>query len=84
MANYQVGDIAYFIESNRYIREGKLLRRTGDQFLFRFLEGGGIQIPVSRLYPTEEAAQAALDILRRPSRKLLPKRDPRKTLAFFL
>lgn len=61
MKTYQVGDIAYFIESRRFIREGKLIRRSGDAFLFRFVEGGGIQINSSRLFPSEEAAQAALD-----------------------
>lgn len=61
MKPYQVGDIAYFIESSRFIREGKLIRRSGDAFLFRFVEGGGIQISSHRLFPTEEAAQAALD-----------------------
>lgn len=75
MNTYQIGDIAYFIESRRYIREGKLLRRKGDLFLFRFVEGGGIQISGSRLYPTEEAAQAALDRSRQ---------DIKRSAAFFL
>lgn len=65
MKPYQVGDIAYFIESRRFIREGKLIHCSGDAFLFRFIEGGGIQISSSRLFPSEEAAQAALDRSRR-------------------
>lgn len=80
MANYKVGDIAYFIESRRYIREGKLLRLENGVCLFRFLEGGGTRISVSRLYPTEEAAQAELD----RSRPRLPSRCARERLAFFL
>lgn len=65
MKNYCIGDIAYFIESRRFIREGKLLSRTGDVFLFHFIEGGGIHISASRLFPTEEAAQAEIDRRRR-------------------
>lgn len=61
MQKYQIGDIAYFIQSKRFIREGKLMQRSGDVFLFRFIEGGGIRIRESRLFPTEEAAQAELD-----------------------
>lgn len=61
MKNYCVGDIAYFIESRRFIREGKLLSRKGDVFLFHFIEGGGVHISSSRLFPTEEAAQAEID-----------------------
>lgn len=76
MAKYNVGDIAYFIESRRFIREGKILRRSGDLYLFRFIEGGGTQIKEARLFPTEEAAQAALDLRRT--------RDPRRELAFYL
>lgn len=68
MKNYCIGDIAYFIESRRFIREGKLLSRKGDVFLFNFIEGGGVHIPASRLFPTEEAAQAEIDRCR-PRRK---------------
>lgn len=77
MANYRVGDIAYLIESRRYIREGKIIRHTGDLYLFRFIEGGGIQISGSRLFPSEEAAQAEMDRRRKQP-------DCRQRLAFFL
>lgn len=65
MKRYHIGDIAYFIESRRFIREGKLLSQTGDTYLFHFVEGGGIRVSASRLFPTEEAAQAELDRRRR-------------------
>lgn len=76
MKEYRVGDIAYLIESRRYIREGKIIRFCDGLYLFRFIEGGGTQISGSRLFPTEEAAQAELDRHR--------KRDPRQHLAFYL
>lgn len=76
MHTCHVGDIAYLIESRRFIREGKILRLENGMCLFRFIEGGAIRVRENRLYPTEEAAQAAMD------KRYL--RDPMKRLAFFL
>lgn len=70
MHNYQVGEIAYLIESNRFITEGKIVQRSGDFYLFRFIEGGGTRVRGDRLYPTEEAAQAVLDRKRRQNPRL--------------
>lgn len=64
MQKYNIGDIAYIIESNRYITEGKIQQCSGNLYLFRFIGGGGVRIRGERLFPTEEAAQAALDRLR--------------------
>lgn len=81
MAKYQVGEIAYLIESNRYIREGKIIRCTDGLCLFRFIEGGGIRVKEERLYPTEELAQRELDRIRpRIPRKL---KDLKRECAFF-
>ena len=35
---YKLNDIAYMIESNRYIREGKIIHITGDLITFKFLD----------------------------------------------
>lgn len=78
MAKYHVGESAYLLESRRFIREGKIGRITGNCCLFCFIEGGGIQVPMHRLYATEEAAQAELDRIRKPVR------SARERLAFFL
>ena len=64
MRSYKIGEIAYLIESNRFIQEGKLLQRNGDLYLFRFIEGGGTWVRANRLFPSEEAAQSALDRMR--------------------
>ena len=61
---YKIGEIAYLIESNRFIREGKILRHSGDFYLFRFIGGGGTRVRADRLFPSEEAAQSALDRMR--------------------
>lgn len=70
MKNDRTGEIAYFIESNRFIREGKLLSRRGGVYLFQFIEGGGIHIAENRLFPTEEAAQAEIDRRRGKHRRV--------------
>lgn len=59
---YKLNDIAYMIESNRYIREGKVIHVSGDLITFKFLDcmGAATKIKAHRLYPTEEAALAAV------------------------
>lgn len=51
----KTGDTAYIVESNRYIREVKIIRINGDMFLVRFTDnGGGIQVRKNRLFPSAE------------------------------
>ncbi len=59
---YKINDIAYIIESNRYIREGKIIHISGDLITFKFLDcmGAATKVKAHRLYPTEEAAPAAI------------------------
>lgn len=59
---YKLNDVAYMIESNRYIREGKIIHISGDLITFKFLDcmGAATKIKAHRLYPTEEAALAAI------------------------
>lgn len=61
MTAYKVGDIAYVVESNRYIREWKITHISGDLITFKFLDCmGATKIKVHRLFPSEEAALAAI------------------------
>ena len=59
---YKLNDVAYMIESNRYVREGKIIHISGDLITFKFLDcmGAATKVKAHRLYPTEEAALAAL------------------------
>ena len=58
---YKINDIAYMIESNRYIREGRIIHISGDLITFKFLDCiGATKIKAHRLYPSEEAALAAI------------------------
>ncbi len=58
---FENGATAYFIESNRIIREVTVVKRTGDFYIVRFLNGsGGIRIRTSRLYASREAAEDSI------------------------
>lgn len=67
---YNVGDIAYLIESNRFIREGKIKQYYNGLYLFQFVEGGAIRVKEHRLYATEEEAQAEIDKIKKQSRSI--------------
>lgn len=51
----------YIIVSGRTIREGTIVRRVCGRVVFRFEEGGGIQIPEERVYTEREEAQRLVD-----------------------
>jgi hypothetical protein len=58
---YNPGDTAYIVESNRIIREVKVLKVTGGFATLRFIDSdGGIKLRESRLFPTKEDAEASL------------------------
>lgn len=52
----KVGDTVYIITNNRNIEEAILRRISGNLCIVRFSKGGGIQIPKSRLFETQEQA----------------------------
>ena len=55
---YQVGDTAYIVESNRFIREVKITKHIAGSYIIKFVDsGGGIRVHESRLFSTEEDAK---------------------------
>ena len=62
MANkYNVNDTAFLLESNRFIREIKIVKYSGGLYTIRFTNGdGGIKVRESRLFATKEEAKAAI------------------------
>lgn len=62
---FKAGDIAYLIESNRFIREGKIMQYFNGLYLFQFTEGGAIRVKEHRLVASEEEAQALIDKYRK-------------------
>ena len=57
----KVGDVAYIVESNRIIREVKIVRCSGGMFLVKFPDtGGGIKVKRHRLFATREEAESSI------------------------
>lgn len=57
------GDTVWIIESNTNIRSATLMRINGNLTLIKFENGGGIQIPMKRLFHSENEARKALKIV---------------------
>lgn len=51
---------AYIIESNLKVRKVTVAHVTGNLATVRFEEGGGIRLPINRLYGSEEEAAKEL------------------------
>ena len=62
MRNFNSGDKAFIVESNRTVREVTVIRHSGGMYLIRFAEGGGIQVRKHRLFSTQEEAAASIQI----------------------
>ena len=54
------GDTAWIIENNRTVRECKIVRINGNLVIIRFTDGCGTQLPLKRLYETQEDAYEEL------------------------
>lgn len=54
------GDTAWIIENNRTVRECKIVRISGSLAIIRFIDGSGTQLPLKRLYETQEDAYEEL------------------------
>lgn len=59
-AAYKAGDKAYIVESNRIVRECTVVRASGNLYIIRFENGGGIQVPKNRLFASQEEADDSL------------------------
>lgn len=61
ISKFSPNDTAFLIESNRIIREVKILKFSGGLYTIRFVQGGGgIKVRESRLFATEEEARASI------------------------
>lgn len=70
MAKYKAGDTAYIVESNRLVREVKIVNFSAGFYLIRFADnGGGIKVRENRLYATKEEAEATIKIPEEPKPK---------------
>lgn len=58
---FNVGDVAYIIESNRIIRTVTIIKRNNSFCTVRFADSdGAISVRESRLYRTKELAEEAM------------------------
>lgn len=58
---FSPGDTAFLVESNRIIREVKVLKVGGGFYTIRFTDSdGGIKVKEHRLFATREDAEASL------------------------
>ena len=58
---YNVGDTVYFVESQRIIREAKIIRCVGGFYTMKFADGvGGIRLRENRLYSSKEEAEKSI------------------------
>ena len=59
-SKYTPGEIAYIVESARWIREVKIIKVSGDLYTLRFTDAqGGVKLRESRLFKTRKEAEAS-------------------------
>ena len=58
---FKVGDTAFIVESNRFIREVEIKNCSGGIFLVKFKDsGGGIKLKAHRLFASKEETEASI------------------------
>ena len=58
---FNSNDTAFLIESNRIIREVRIVKYAGGLYTIQFVDGGGgIKVRESRLFSTKEEADTAI------------------------
>ena len=73
VAKYKPGDLAYIVESNRYIREVQIRSASGGMYVIRFTDtGGGIKVKESRLFPSKADAEQRVQNNPEEKRKKTP------------
>lgn len=55
---FKVGDTAFIILNNMNVIAVTIIKVNGNLYIVRFANGGGTQLPKSRLYPTKEEAES--------------------------
>ena len=66
MERYQEGQIVYFIANNILVKRALILRKQGTRYVLSILDGGGVCLPETRLYHTQEEAEDMISRLHRP------------------
>ena len=66
-SDMQVGDNAYIVDNNRFLREVRILKITKDLCVIKYVDTGAvIKIRQSRLFPTKREAELSMPQWARP------------------
>lgn len=57
---WQVGDICYFVENNRFIREAKVISLHVSFVQLKFGDYAGVRLNIKRIFRTEEEAKNSI------------------------
>ena len=58
---FKEGDIAYIVESNRFIKEVMIKKYAAGSYIIKFKDsGGGIRVHESRIFSSEEEARSSI------------------------
>ena len=68
---FEEGSHAYIVENGWNIREVTIVRRSGEFYIVRFNDKGGVKLRGSRLYAAQEEAE-----------KSLPKEEKQKGMGY--
>lgn len=70
MQKFHAGDTAYFVESNNFVREVQIKRRSGEFWLIVYdgVSGAGMKVREKRLFASEAEALAHIESLNRSPR----------------
>ena len=66
MSKFRIGEICYFIISNRYIEKGVIVTIDSDFYIVKYGEDKGIRLRGSRLYKTKEEADIYINQRMKP------------------
>lgn len=57
---WQLGDICYFVENNRFIREAKVVSFHGSFVQIKYGDHAGMRLNAKRIFHTEEDAKNSI------------------------
>lgn len=58
---FKEGDVAYIVESNRFIKEVMIKKYAAGSYIIKFMDSdGGIRVHESRLYPNVDEARDSI------------------------
>lgn len=63
---WKIGDVCYFVENNRAIREARIVSFHGNFVQLKFGDRTGVRLNIKRIFHTEEAKNSIRKQLKSP------------------